>query len=233
MPRRRRCRGGCAASRSRSASCPPCRFSEARCFTSAAPETLRIRNHGLVVGGSPDAWLPAGLKPARRQRKRGRGGGRARWRPRGAAARGPIRCAFCLKFPSPLPLGPNDGPKHGAATGRAHLGLAAGWGRIPVTSRATTELNFRISRAAIASAVVYAAATAIIGRHVLASPASAIAADVGDPVLNAAILAWNARTVPWTDAWFNFPGFYPATDALTFSEHLLGVSVIAAPLEWV
>ena len=81
--------------------------------------------------------------------------------------------------------------------------------------------------------MVYAAATAIIGRHVLASPASAIAADVGDPVLNAAILAWNARTVPWTDAWFNFPGFYPATDALTFSEHLLGVSVIAAPLEWV
>jgi hypothetical protein len=93
-------------------------------------------------------------------------------------------------------------------------------------------LNFPISRAAIASAVVYAAATAIIGRHVLASPASAIAADVGDPVLNAAILAWNARTVPWTDTWFNFPGFYPATDALTFSEHLLGVSVIAAPLEW-
>jgi hypothetical protein len=93
-------------------------------------------------------------------------------------------------------------------------------------------LKVSTSRVLLASAVVYAAATAIIGRYVLASPAAAIAADVGDPVLNAAILAWNARTMPWTDAWFDFPAFHPATSALTFSEHLLGVSVIAAPLEW-
>ena len=87
-------------------------------------------------------------------------------------------------------------------------------------------------RAVLASAVVYAIATAVMGRHLLASIGSAIAADVGDPVLNAAILAWNARIVPWTDAWFNFPAFYPATDTLTFSEHLLGVSVLATPLNW-
>ena len=80
--------------------------------------------------------------------------------------------------------------------------------------------------------MVYAAATAAMGRHLLASPSSAIAADAGDPMLNAAILAWNARRLPWTDGWFNFPAFYPATNTLTFSEHLLGVSVIGTPLNW-
>jgi hypothetical protein len=88
-------------------------------------------------------------------------------------------------------------------------------------------------RAVLASAIVYAAATAAMGRDVLASVGSVIASDVGDPMLNAAILAWNARTIPWTDAWFDFPAFYPAPNALTFSEHLLGVSVIATPLNWV
>ena len=38
--------------------------------------------------------------------------------------------------------------------------------------------------------------------------------------------------MPFTDAWWQFPIFYPAADVLAFSEHLLGVSVIAAPLDW-
>jgi hypothetical protein len=87
-------------------------------------------------------------------------------------------------------------------------------------------------RPVLASAAVYAAATAAMGKDLLASPGSVIGADIGDPMLNAAILAWNARTVPWTDTWFNFPAFHPATDALTFSEHLLGVSVLASPVYW-
>ena len=114
-----------------------------------------------------------------------------------------------------------------------HLGLVAAVGENTVASLATTELNFQISRAALVSAGVYTTAAAMMGRHLLASPATTIAGDVGDPVLNAAILAWNARVIPWTDAWFNFPGFHPATNALTFSEHLLGVSVIASPLHWI
>ena len=60
-----------------------------------------------------------------------------------------------------------------------------------------------------------------------------IASDPGDPLLNAAILAWNATHVPWTDAWYQFPIFYPTRDALTLSEHLLGLSLIATPLNWV
>lgn len=85
----------------------------------------------------------------------------------------------------------------------------------------------------MASALVYVVATAVMGRNVLAALATGIANDPGDPILNAAILKWNAEHVPWTDAWFQFPIFHPTANALTFSEHLLGASVLASPIYWV
>src|SRR5687768_9454333 len=71
-----------------------------------------------------------------------------------------------------------------------------------------------------------------MGRQVLASLTAAIANDPGDPLLNAAILAWNAVHLPWSDAWFQFPIFFPTPNALALSEHLLGISVIATPIYW-
>ena len=82
------------------------------------------------------------------------------------------------------------------------------------------------------SLLVYTIITAIIGRDVLAHLGSTIANDAGDPLLTAAILKWNATHLPLTDAWYQFPIFYPTRDTLTFSEHLLGLSVIASPLYW-
>jgi hypothetical protein len=79
---------------------------------------------------------------------------------------------------------------------------------------------------------IYVAATGLMGRDVLATLETHIASDPGDPLLNAAILAWNATHVPWTEAWFQFPIFYPTRDALTLSEHLLGLSVVASPFFW-
>jgi hypothetical protein len=80
--------------------------------------------------------------------------------------------------------------------------------------------------------MAYLAATALMGRNLLLALDSTIANDSGDPVLNAAILAWNAQTIPWSDHWFQFPAFFPTRDVLTFSEHLLGVSVVSTPLYW-
>jgi hypothetical protein len=74
--------------------------------------------------------------------------------------------------------------------------------------------------------------TGILGRDVLANLGSTIANDPGDPLLTAAILKWNATHIPFTDAWYQFPIFYPTRDTLTFSEHLLGLSVIASPIYW-
>ncbi len=74
---------------------------------------------------------------------------------------------------------------------------------------------------------------AIMGREVLANLSTAVANDAGDPLLTAAILHWNAHHIPWTDAWWQLPIFYPTRDALAFSEHLLGLSAVAAPIDWV
>jgi hypothetical protein len=81
--------------------------------------------------------------------------------------------------------------------------------------------------------VFYVLAALVIGREVLAHVSDAIANDWGDPILTTTILHWNATHLPYTDAWYQLPIFFPTRDAMTFSEHLLGVSVVAAPIEWV
>lgn len=87
-------------------------------------------------------------------------------------------------------------------------------------------------RPAALSALVYIAATLFIGRDVLWHLSTRVANDAGDPLLTAAILRWNATHVPLTHAWWQFPVFFPSPDTLAFSEHLLGISVLASPLEW-
>jgi hypothetical protein len=84
----------------------------------------------------------------------------------------------------------------------------------------------------LAGALAYCAITAVAGQRVLAHPSANIAHDNGDPLLTAALLHWNAWTVPFTQAWWQFPIFHPTPDALAFSEHLLGLSVVATPVEW-
>ena len=90
----------------------------------------------------------------------------------------------------------------------------------------------RRSAPAAASVLVYVLLTVFLGRGVLATLDTRVIHDAGDPLLTAAILHWNARHLPLTDAWWQFPTFYPTADTLTFSEHLLGLSVVAAPLDW-
>jgi hypothetical protein len=84
----------------------------------------------------------------------------------------------------------------------------------------------------VASLALYTLLTAIFGRDVLASLGSTVVNDAGDPLLTSAILYWNAHHVPYTEAWWQLPFFYPTRDVLAFSEHLLGLSVIATPLVW-
>lgn len=54
--------------------------------------------------------------------------------------------------------------------------------------------------------------------------------DYGDPLLNTWILWWTTKTMPLTAQWWNAPMFYPAAGTFAFSEHLLGLAPIAAPL---
>ena len=60
---------------------------------------------------------------------------------------------------------------------------------------------------------------------------SRIAHDAGDPVLNIWILWWNAQATPLTDGWWNAPMMWPVPGSMALSEHLLGLSIVATPLQ--
>jgi len=61
---------------------------------------------------------------------------------------------------------------------------------------------------------------------------SAVPHDPGDPLFSTWILWWNAHVLPLTARWWDAPVFTPLGGALSLSEHLLGLSVIATPLQW-
>ena len=55
----------------------------------------------------------------------------------------------------------------------------------------------------------------------------------GGPLLNTLLLAWGAdRLLHGLQGWWDLPIFYPYTNALGFSENLLGIAVFTAPLQW-
>ncbi len=55
----------------------------------------------------------------------------------------------------------------------------------------------------------------------------------GDPVLNIWILWWNTQAVPFSDAWWSPPIFYPMHGAFGLSEHLAGIAAFTAPFHFV
>lgn len=74
---------------------------------------------------------------------------------------------------------------------------------------------------------------AVYTHPLLRHSSSRIASDPYDPILNASILWWNATTVPFFEEWWSPPYYYPSEGITTFTEHLLGVSVLASPVYWV
>lgn len=55
--------------------------------------------------------------------------------------------------------------------------------------------------------------------------------DLGDPLMTTWLLWWSGtQAVPLTAYWWNAPTFFPAPGVLGFSEHLLGLVPIAAPI---
>ncbi len=59
---------------------------------------------------------------------------------------------------------------------------------------------------------------------------SRVAHDAGDPILNTWILWWNAQAVPFSQAWWDAPLFFPMRNGLALSEHLAGLSPFSTPL---
>lgn len=90
-------------------------------------------------------------------------------------------------------------------------------------------MNRRVSVAAFAA---YLALALVITYPLVRHLSDALPHDLGDPLLSSTILWWNAHSWPLTERWWNGIGFYPASGMIAFSDHRLGVSLIASPLQW-
>jgi len=88
------------------------------------------------------------------------------------------------------------------------------------------------SRVTAAAGAVYVFLTAFLFRELLPNVTTHLYSDLGDPLLNTSILAWNARHLPLTSEWWNFPSFAPLSGVTAFTEHLLLAYPIASPVIW-
>ncbi len=65
------------------------------------------------------------------------------------------------------------------------------------------------------------------------SMTNALPSDLGDPLLNTWILAWDAERIRHgLEGLWDAPMFFPYSSSLAYSEHLLGVAIFTAPLQW-
>jgi hypothetical protein len=90
----------------------------------------------------------------------------------------------------------------------------------------------RRSTAFAIAAVAYTALAIAFTFPLILHLRSVVPSDLGDPLLSTSLLWWNAHAVPLTERWWNGFAFVPATGMMAFSDHRLGVSLLATPLQW-
>ena len=56
--------------------------------------------------------------------------------------------------------------------------------------------------------------------------------DLGDPLFSIWALWWNARVLPFSEAWWQAPIFYPGRDAMTLADHRVGLGPLTTPVLW-
>ncbi len=95
----------------------------------------------------------------------------------------------------------------------------------------TGDVHRRRAPFAIAAAA-YVALALIVTFPLIVHLRSAVPSDLGDPLLSTSILWWNAHVLPLTERWWNGFAFAPSRGMLAFSDHRLGLSLIATPLQW-
>ena len=79
----------------------------------------------------------------------------------------------------------------------------------------------------------FAALTVIMTYPLAREITRALPSDLGDPLLSTWILAWDAdRLQHGLQGLWNAPIFYPYPHTLAYSEHLLGLAILTAPVQW-
>jgi hypothetical protein len=82
------------------------------------------------------------------------------------------------------------------------------------------------------AAAGYVALALLLVRSLFGRFSTAIAHDAGDPLLSAWILWWNSRHVPFVGSWWDGLAFFPLRGSLAFSDHRVGLELIAGPVLW-
>jgi F5/8 type C domain len=80
--------------------------------------------------------------------------------------------------------------------------------------------------------VFYTALACVLTYPLVWHLATVMPHDLGDPLLSTTLLWWNAHTVPFSSRWWDGVTFWPAPGSMAFSDHRLGESLIATPLQW-
>jgi F5/8 type C domain len=96
----------------------------------------------------------------------------------------------------------------------------------------TSDKSSSDARPWLIATAAYTALTVVYLWPIITHLSSAFPHDPYDSALNAVILSWEAHGVPLSQAWWDAPIFWPAHGALALSEHLLGISLLTTPLQW-
>ena len=78
--------------------------------------------------------------------------------------------------------------------------------------------------------LTFAAITTLMTWPLAFSLGAVVPSDLGDPLVSAWTLWWNAHTVPFTSDWWNGAFFFPAPNTLALSDHRVGISLFTTPL---
>lgn len=78
----------------------------------------------------------------------------------------------------------------------------------------------------------YTVLTLLLFHGLIGRFSTAVPHDLGDPLLSAWILWWNAHHLPFVGAWWDGLSFYPGHGSLAFSDHRVGLTLIAGPIQW-
>jgi hypothetical protein len=78
----------------------------------------------------------------------------------------------------------------------------------------------------------YLVITVLLFRNLLFVLPTHVFGDLGDPLLNTSIVAWNAKHLPLSNDWWDFPAFAPLSGITAFTEHLLGAYPLTSPIVW-
>jgi hypothetical protein len=89
-------------------------------------------------------------------------------------------------------------------------------------------------RAAVLAFFVFVAAALLATYPLVRHPARTIAGGLGDPIILTTVLAWDAdRMLHGLQGLWDPPFLFPHHWTLAYSEHMLGVAILTAPIQWV